>query len=163
MKKLPLVVFIIVVVLAFAIILWQYVMVSSDGPREPLSRGIEGRSSLDSKKESQIIPRESVVLHEIGEVDGYAEGRISYHQGEFLLILEADLPEPLEGEFYAGWLIREKPFAFMKLGEMEKNRDGLFSLSYSSNEDLRDHKKVSISIEKVRDDKPDKNILEGSY
>ena len=164
MKNLYLIILIVVAVIAFGVLYWQY---REPGPEQsvsqPQAEKLNKGEKLREERLAQVPERTKVVFKNIGSFVGRAEGRVGYHNNEYVIVLEADLPEPLEDQFYAAWLVQEKPFQNLKMGELTVNSDGLYEVVYKSPKDYRTHKKVVISLEEVRDDKPDRQVMEGYY
>ncbi len=74
----------------------------------------------------------------------------------------AELPDPVGTDFYEGWLVQQTPtLKFFSTGEMVKEDDGSYSLSFQSERRYEDYNFVVITLETLRDDVPEKHILEG--
>ena len=145
------------------VIYWQLKMHLS----EPVIHDTDERAIEAAKKRaeklSEVVPREKVILQPVGNFEGYGEGRVSYNDTVYSLVMEADIKDPEGDNFYEGWLVRESPFESLSTGKMKKNPDGLYELSFQSKEDLLDHNLVVITLEEVFDDKSEVHVLEGSY
>jgi len=59
------------------------------------------------------------------------------------------LPNPAEGYYYEGWLLRESPFDFFSTGSMVKNADGTYALVWEGTrkKDYIDYARVIITLE----------------
>ncbi|OGM19936.1 hypothetical protein A2714_04340 [Candidatus Woesebacteria bacterium RIFCSPHIGHO2_01_FULL_38_9] len=78
----------------------------------------------------------------------------------------ADLPDPQEGKFYEGWLVRadvgSENFSQVSTGRMQLAKGG-WMLNFESKIDYSDHGKVVITEEERSDATPEKYILEGTF
>src|SRR3989344_9033975 len=78
----------------------------------------------------------------------------------------ADLPDPQDGKFYAGWLVRadvgSENFSQVSTGRMILAKGG-WMLNFESKIDYSDHGKVVITEEERSDATPEKYILEGTF
>jgi hypothetical protein len=106
---------------------------------------------------------------ELADVTGGTASGIAsrkYESGNFSHAVLADLPDPEEGGFYEGWLVRGKEgdanFAYISTGIMSLAKGG-YMLEFGSATDYSDYSRVVITLEKVNDKKPEKHILEGSF
>ena len=75
------------------------------------------------------------------------------------------LPDPPEGYFYEGWLVRSRPFDFFSTGEFIQHVDDLkWYLVYESDDDKRDYNKVIVTLEPSNNDPaPAEHVLEGVF
>lgn len=109
---------------------------------------------------------EKVALKDVvgGNSTGLATRK--FENGKFTHMVLADLPDPEEGKFYEGWLVRGKPsdanFHFVSTGRMRIAKGG-FVLDFESTTDYTDHKGVIITLEEIFDNTPEEHILEGSF
>ncbi len=85
--------------------------------------------------------------------------------GRFQHVAVATLPEPPEGYFYEGWLIRSRPFDFFSTGRFIQHADDLkWYLVWDGPEDKRDFKKVIVTLEPDDgDEAPSEHVLEGAF
>ena len=78
----------------------------------------------------------------------------------------ADLPDPEEGKFYQGWLVRGEEgsdeYSIVSVGKLKLAKGG-WSLDFSERNDYSDYAKVLVSLEEKDDDVPEKVILEGGF
>lgn len=74
----------------------------------------------------------------------------------------ANLPDPEQGYFYEGWVVRKEPFDFISTGEAEK-LGGVYSNLYKSETNLMDYDFYVLTIEPDDNDPaPAGHILEGT-
>ncbi|HIA92164.1 TPA: anti-sigma factor [Candidatus Saccharibacteria bacterium] len=97
-----------------------------------------------------------------GEASGTALA--TFEDGKYLLNVEmSGLPEPTNGEFYEGWIVRKEPFKFISTGELEQT-DDVWLNYFMSDEDLTDFTQYVLTIEPDDGDPaPDAHILEGMF
>ena len=76
----------------------------------------------------------------------------AYHDSgsnSFFLVIESnefkDLPEPQDGDFYEGWVVRSKPFNFISTGKatLENNE---YINRFVSDEDWLDHSLYVLTL-----------------
>ena len=94
---------------------------------------------------------------------GTAEGIAtrSFENGEFIHTVLVDLPDPVAGTFYEGWLVKADD-TFFSTGALRIAKGG-YLLEFDSSTDYSDYNKVVITLEKKNDKTPEKHILEGSF
>lgn len=95
-----------------------------------------------------------------GEAQGVATR--DFDEGLFTHSVLASLPDPETGAFYEGWLVRPDPFDVVYTGKLRLVKGG-WSLDYEAGEDLSDHNRVVVTLERVDDQQPEAHILEGSF
>lgn len=127
--------------------------------------------SIEEKIEKTFnleIP-EDVERADLNDVSGGTGSGIAtrkYESGRFTHALLADLPDPVPGTFYEGWLVRGKEgeanFAFISTGRMGVAKGG-YLLEFTSSTDYSAYNGVVVTLERVDDKKPEKHILEGSF
>lgn len=90
----------------------------------------------------------------------------NYENSTFNHTVIADLPDPDPGYFYQGWLVRGNPgdsnYSAISTGRLTSEKGG-WMVNYKVNKDLRDYKKVVVTLERVYDNIPEKHILESSF
>lgn len=115
--------------------------------------------------EDRIIENENTVEVALTDVSGgnaEATAYILRENGEIFHTVSARLPEPEQGEFYEGWLVRPFPrVSFFSTGKMQQLRDGRYFLSFNGEEEYPDFTEVVITIEAVDDQQPERHVLEG--
>lgn len=73
----------------------------------------------------------------------------------------AGLKEPINGDYYEGWLVRKEPFGFVNTGKLEKV-GGEYSNFYKTNMNLLGFNLYVVTMEKNDGNSaPAKHILEG--
>lgn len=99
-----------------------------------------------------------------GNASGIATRKVEDER--FTHTILADLPDPEEGSFYEGWLVRgeegEDDFSFISTGKMKVAKGG-YLLEFDSGNDFSDYSKVVVTLEKVADINPERHILEGEF
>ena len=75
-----------------------------------------------------------------------------------------NLPEPAEGYFYEGWLVRRgDSFSVLSIGHAVKTEKGYMNV-YQSPTDLSDHAFYVLTLEpEDGNSAPEEHILEGSF
>ena len=133
--------------------------------RLPQTLSIEDRIEDAFKLE---IP-EDVDKAELKDVSGgNASGMATrkFEDEKFTHTVLADLPDPEEGSFYEGWLIRGEEgvddYSFISTGKLKIAKGG-YLLEFNSGNDFSDYSKVVVSLEKVADINPERQILEGEF
>ncbi len=128
-------------------------------------------SEFEQKLEDQFnikVP-DNVEKIELKDVTGGISQGIAtriYENNVFEHTVIADLTDPDSGYFYQGWLMRGNPgdtnFGYVSTGKLESEKGG-YMVNIRVNKDLRDYKKVVVTLERVADNTPEKHILEGSF
>jgi len=85
----------------------------------------------------------------------------SFSEDGFIHNLLVDLPDPVEGMFYEGWLIGEGD-SRISTGRLRIAKGG-FLLEFESGVDYTSHNKVEVTLEKIADSEPEKLIFKGSF
>lgn len=80
--------------------------------------------------------------------------------GNYSYTVMANLDDPMPGYFYQAWLVKDT--TFVSLGKLELEKGG-WLVNFTTKENLSDHKKVWVTLEKTFDMTPEKHILEGSF
>lgn len=121
-------------------------------------------SELVSQEEAEPEPEvEITMLEAVGSYTGSGTASRYFDSGRFIHIVEAEIPEPADGKFYEGWLV--KGASFFSTGKME-SVDGRYELIYEANEDKSDYDDVVITEETEADGldgKPEAHVLEGKF
>ena len=91
---------------------------------------------------------------------GLAKSNFENNEYNFYATL-ANLREPINGDYYEGWLVRKDPFGFVSTGKIEKIGGEYINL-YKSNMDLSDYNLYVVTMEENDgNSSPAKHILEG--
>jgi hypothetical protein len=89
-------------------------------------------------------------------------GYVLRERGVLYHYVSADLPPPLGGNKYEGWLVKREPsLLFFSTGVMTLSESGTYELSYESEDESIGYDFVVITEETVVDEVPEKHILEG--
>lgn len=112
---------------------------------------------------------EDVERTDLSDVAGGSSSGIAtrkFEGGTFTHAVLADLPDPDQGTFYEGWLVRgsegDSGFHLVSTGRMRIAKGG-YLLEFQSSTDYSDHPSVVITQEEAADNVPEKHILEGSF
>ncbi|MFC1637908.1 hypothetical protein ACFL2R_00645 [Patescibacteria group bacterium] len=114
-----------------------------------------GQSVLDSIKDNSETKTGT-----LSDVTGGTSSGTTYLLRDNQMLyhtIEANLPDPQGNNEYEGWLVK-KGFVvkFFSTGVMNKESDGTYSLSYTSNELSEGYDFVVITEETAVDEKPEK-------
>ena len=105
-------------------------------------------------------------LKEVSDSGGSGIATRKFEDGKFTHSILADLPDPEQGSFYEGWLIRSEEgkddYSLVSTGKLRLAKGG-WMLDFTSSSDLNDHSKVLVSLEKTFDKTPEEKIIEGSF
>ena len=105
-------------------------------------------------------------LKDVSEGNASGMATRKFEDGRFTHTVLADLPDPEEGSFYEGWLVRgeegEDDFSLISTGKMKVAKGG-YLLEFDSGNDFSDYSKVVVTLEKVADINPESHILEGDF
>lgn len=89
-----------------------------------------------------------------------------YENNTFTHSILSDLPDPEQGLFYEAWLIRgeegSENYSLVSTGKLRLAKGG-WTLDFQGTNDLTDHSKVIVSLEKISDKTIETKILEGSF
>lgn len=165
MNKRDIVIGVLILLLLSGVIFWR----QRSKPTE--ERKVPDTLSLEEELEEKFrleIP-EDVDKAQLKDVSGGNSSGIAtrkFQEGKFTHTLLADLPEPEQGAFYEGWLLRgeegSENFSIVSTGRLRLAKGG-YLLEFESTTDYSDFDKVLVSLEKIADKNPEKHILEGSF
>ena len=121
------------------------------------------------EKSFNIQIPEDVDKAELKDTTGAGSSAIAtrkFENGKFEFSVLADLPDPAQGQFYQGWLIKGEEgsddFSSVSAGKMRIAKGG-WMIEYNSATDYSDHGKVVVSLEKTLDSNIEEKVLEGSF
>ncbi len=86
--------------------------------------------------------------------------------GVFIHKIKTDLPAPVEGYFYEGWLVSRSPFRFFSTGKMVTNSSDEYVLEWygEEGEDYSIYNQVVVTLEPDDGDpSPADHVLEGEF
>lgn len=96
--------------------------------------------------------------------DGQATGvaKAAFKEGTYYLLATFEgLPQPADGEFFEGWIVRSIPFSYISVGRVDRI-NGAYTNVYTSKQDLTGYAKYVLTLEpEDNDPSPAKHILEG--
>lgn len=96
-----------------------------------------------------------------GQSNGEAKARFADGTYEMVATFE-NLPDPLEDDFYEGWLVRHQPFKFISTGKLTKTDDG-YTNRFTADEDLTAFDFYVLTLEpNDGDPAPADHIVEGA-
>lgn len=94
-----------------------------------------------------------------GTVEATTQDGRYYLNGTF-----EDLPEPEDGYFYEGWIVRASPSSVISTGVVEKEDDNTWTNVYGSDTDYTDHDRYVLTIEPDDGDPaPADHVLDGTF
>lgn len=121
----------------------------------------EKEAEIEGKFNIQIP--ENVEKANLHDTTGRGYGAVATREskaGEFSLTILADLPDPEDGRFYQAWLTKDGDS--VSLGQLRIAKGG-YLIDYTSATDLSSYKVVTVSLERVFDNKIEEVILQGSF
>ncbi len=107
---------------------------------------------------------QEIDLKSVDSRGGDAQAARIWKDGKFTHFVTVNNIDPAEGKFFEGWLTTSS--AFISTGKMEKDAEGMWRLTYESNEDKLMYNRVVITEETLADgldNKPETHIFEGSF
>lgn len=113
--------------------------------------------------------QENILLSDVSGGSAFGGANRYAKDGRFYIgILVQKLPDPPAGQFYEGWLSQAgKEGDGLPLGTMIKEEKGDFAgsyaLGYAVAQNLRQYTKVLVTLQTVKDGKPEKVILTGTF
>ena len=132
----------------------------------------QASSEPSSQQTETSQPAEQAPIQDIQEIallgvegntgSGTATRTIS---GEYVHTVIANVEDPAPGKFFEGWIVVNSS-DFISTGELVKESEGEWSLTFTSGEDLSSYTNVVITEETSAngfDNIPEDHILEGSF
>lgn len=117
----------------------------------------------ESTLEERLMADPASVKAELTDITGGSSSGTAYmlrKNGQLFHTVSARLPEPTNGEFYEGWLIKELPrLTSFSTGKLRKLDNGLYFLAFNADEEYPDFSKVVVTIETSDDGKPERHVL----
>ena len=112
----------------------------------------------------QDTTSKKATLTDVSGGNGTGKAFLLRKDGKLYFTASANLPDPKQGTFYEGWIVKKgsNPTQFEDTGKLEKQKDGSYEVSYSSDELYDGYDLVVITWEQIDDQKPEKHILEGT-
>lgn len=96
--------------------------------------------------------------------NGTAQGSAmaDFREGTYQLLATVEnLPEPLNGDFYEGWVVQKRPFKFISTGKLERV-NGVYTNRYTAAQDFTSYTQYVLTIEPDDGDPaPAAHIVEG--
>ncbi|MBD3208527.1 MAG: hypothetical protein GF370_03685 [Candidatus Nealsonbacteria bacterium] len=107
-----------------------------------------------------------IELERVGSIEGTMVATRSYDGETFEHTVTGQIEEPPSDKFYEGWLVANTPsLDFFSTGELEEE-GGTFQLEYITEQDVRDHNQVVITLETKEsglDGVPEDHLFEGEF
>ncbi|OGM29986.1 hypothetical protein A2801_00510 [Candidatus Woesebacteria bacterium RIFCSPHIGHO2_01_FULL_41_10] len=108
-------------------------------------------SSHAGKRQQEISPKSSYQYStNLADVaGGQASGHVEVKYDGTDYTLEAvfyNLPDPLEDEYYEGWVVRKKPLSVISTGHASKIGDN-YTYTFETNRNLTDHTEYVLTLE----------------
>ena len=107
----------------------------------------------------------SAALADVTGGDSFGLAYAHFEDGTYTIITKmGNLPEPAQGYFYEGWLVRRgDAFSVLSIGRAVKTESGYMNV-YQSPTDLSDHAFYVLTLElEDANTAPEEHILEGSF
>ncbi|MBI2474017.1 anti-sigma factor [Candidatus Uhrbacteria bacterium] len=107
----------------------------------------------------------SAALADVTGGDSFGLAYAHFEDGTYTIISKmGNLPEPAQGYFYEGWLVRRgDDFSVLSIGHAVKTEKGYMNV-YQSPTDLSDHAFYVLTLEpEDGNTAPEEHILEGSF
>lgn len=138
-------------------------------PDNNVVQGEDGGLAPDSLVEPTKTEEEAAALVQTAELEGVGgfEGSgqaARFYEGEYVLNVEAGLPDPPVGFFYEAWL-RDGGGERVSVGKMEK-AGAVYMLEYNSERNMDGYGTVIVSQETEesgQDGKMETEVLEGNF
>ncbi len=101
-------------------------------------------------------------------VDGSSSSGVGYivrADGKLMHLVEAEMPEPADGNSYEGWLVdtSASPLKFFSTGIISKNASGTWILEYETDQEYPGYDRVVITEETIMDETPERHVIEGDF
>ena len=152
---------------------------STNSPADDYSNGNYVGVDLKEGEAMEVVADDTMELSEVNQIAIDEEGLVAdlyditidtgggmaylFRDGALYHYVEANLPEPAEGNVYEGWLVSQLPtLKFFSTGIMELNSDGTYTLIFMTDAEYPEYDHVVITEETVVDATPETHILEGT-
>lgn len=169
------VVFLLILVVVVGALIWGFITLQNSSDSEPgydednilIETSDDGPGVSDGLFD--IMQNPDSLIADLKDVSGGDSSGIGYVfrgnvSGDNVLfhLVNTDLPDPSGNDFYEGWLVQQKPLKFVSTGDLSTKGPEGYSLSYTNKENQYEgYDFVVITLETVKDDTPEKHILEG--
>lgn len=167
MKKRDIVIGLLLLTLVSGYYIWQTARTSND--MQITEENTNVLSSTEEKLEETFniqIPDdvEKISLEDKKDQDATGIATRKYTDDTFIHSVLADLPDPADGEFYQGWLVKgeDEQEDIRKTSKLRIAKGG-YLLEFEAGEDLTDYNKVIISKETTDDSEMEEIVLEASF
>ncbi len=112
-----------------------------------------------------IVYQKKASLKDVSGESATGTAKTGYADGKFSLFATFDdLPEPLNGDYYEGWVVRQgENESVISTGRAEMADDGTYTNIFSAPEDLTDHNLYVLTLEQDDgNEAPAGHVLEGT-
>lgn len=134
-----------------------------NGSLQSASSENDSVGNLDSSAAQVFVSEPSRI--ELTPIYGYEASAVSnrlFHNGKFILTVNADLPVNQPGYFYQVWVENTENQGITSLGKLEEE-GGSYYLEHKNEKDLSALNKIIITKENIFDDIPEGKIMEGTF
>ena len=117
---------------------------SSEDSDEAADSGNTNADTVSNQKSAQLI----------NLLDGQGTGTAVHKtvNGKYVLnITTQNLPKPEGGKEYVAWIEKKIPFSQIKVGALDKEKDGVYTVEFTSDTDYSLWRFVYVSIENEKD------------
>ena len=131
--------------------------------KKPITQN-SGQEITNETENMDLVEYENGLITNLKDVSGgKSTGTASILRKQNILIhnVSTDLPIPNGNNFYEGWLVDQSTNKFFSTGIMDNNVDSGYVLSFMSDDLSEGYNFVVITLETVKDETPEKHILEG--
>ena len=172
----PLILLGVIILAGLGYVIFRVIQKSNTSPSNTITREFKPDTQTDQPsiateealKEDIIMVKEEkgTLVADLIDVSGGNSSGVGYiHRTGNKLTheVEATLPDPEGDSFYEGWLVNRETETtkFFSTGLMEKSSTGKYVLAYIGLADYPGYNFVVITLESIKDDTPEKHILEG--
>jgi hypothetical protein len=133
----------------------------SGAPKKDESlKAVDEETAMEMK---ELLYTYSGDLVDVSGSNATGVAKSNWDGSQYLLIATFEnLPEPVNDDFYEGWIVRKEPFEFISTGKAEMI-DGVYTNVYRSDQDLTSYDFYVLTIEpNDGDPAPANHVLEGT-
>lgn len=126
----------------------------------------DDEGDADENGEATVTDLESISLSNVKDGKGTGTAERKKVDGKYTLaIATKELPDAPENFEYQAWIEKKVPFSRVNLGKLSKEKDGVFTVEFSSGTDYSAHPFVYVTLEPVNDtnDDPNDQVLSGRF
>lgn len=146
---------------AFLVLTWLW------ATQSPLPETQPQQSISETARALNVQTPDQAILSDVSGGSASGSALRVFHEGQFTHVIEATLPNPPQGVYFEGWLVRgqkdDADFDFFSTGKMIQDEEGKWVLGYTAGRDYSDYAHVVVTLETRDDRKPEEHILEGTF